>query len=123
MLKMKAEITGARIVDVFDVWKKKPQGLGLGDTDAVVVAVKLPDGTTVKETFYICIKADGTFDPRSISRRSMAQRSKFLRFLEKYVLEGKGDIRHYNVAAEIGSWKGREVDCRPFGGGCMIDLW
>lgn len=120
---MKAEITGARIVDVFDIWKKKPQGLGLGDTDAVVVAVKLPDGAVAEETFYVCIKADGTFDRRSISRRSMAQRGKFRGFLEKYVLEGKGDIRHYNVAAEIKNWKGREVDCRPCGDGCMIDLW
>lgn len=120
---IKAEITSARIVDVFDVWKKKPQGLGLGDTDAIVVAMKLPDGTTVKETFYVCIKADGTFDPKSISRRSLAQRSRFRRFLEKYIIGEKGGILHYNIAAEIGSWKGREVDCCPFGGGYMIDLW
>ncbi len=120
---VKAEITGARIVDVFDIWAKKPQGLAFGDTDAIVVAMKLPDGTTVEETFYVCIKADGTFDPRSISRRSMAQRSKFRRFLEKYIVGEKGDIRHYNVAAEIKNWKGRGVDCRPIGGGHMIDLW
>lgn len=123
MANNKAEITGARIVDVLDVWKKKPQGLGLGDTDAIVVAMKLPDGTVVKETFYVCVKADGTFDPESLSRRSMAQRSRFRRFLGKYILEGKDNICHYNVAAGIGSWKGREVDCRPFGGGYMVDIW
>lgn len=121
---MKAEITGARIVDVFDIWAKKPQGLGLGDTEAIVVSLKMPDGTVVKETFYVCIKADGTFDPESISRMSMAQRSRFRRFLGKYILEGEGGIRHYNVAAGIGSWKGREVDCRACeGGGYTIDLW
>lgn len=85
--------------------------------------MKLPDGTTVKETFYVCIKADGTFDPESISRRNMAQRSRFRRFLEKYILEGKDDIRHYNVAAWIGSWMGREVDCSPVGSGYAVDLW
>lgn len=120
----KAGIMSAKIVDIFDLWKKKPQGLGLGDTDAIVVAMKLPDGAVVKETFYVCIKADGTFDPESISRRSMAQRSRFRRFLGKYIIGEKGDIRHYNIAAGIGSWKGREVDCSPIGGGgYMIDLW
>lgn len=122
--KKTAKIESARVASVWDLWVRKPRGLGFEDTDAVIVTAKTADGViSVRETFYVCVKADGTFSMKSLSHRSDARRRRFCRFLKRYILPKDADARHYNLGAEIGKWKGREVTLVPNqAGGYVMEL-
>lgn len=54
------------------------------DTDAIIVSAKTDKGERVTETFYVCLKPDGTFNANALSRRSRARRERLARFLRGY---------------------------------------
>lgn len=103
-----AKIIDASIRKVVDLWKKKPQGLSFADTDAIIVTAKTSDGDILKETFYTCIKPDGTFNMKSLSHASQARRKKLADFL---ILNKITDnVEGYNVLRRINEWKGKRVE-------------
>ncbi len=102
-----AVIQNAKIYDVFDLWKRKPKQLAFNDTDVIIVTVKAGD-KKIEETFFTCIKPDGTFNLKTPSRLSHARREKLARFL-KYYFKVKNP-EEYNLRKGIKEWKGKKVD-------------
>lgn len=102
-----AVIEDVKIYDVFDLWGRKPKQLAFNDTDVIIVTAKAGD-KEVKETFFICLKPDGTFNLKTPSRVSRARREKLARFL-KYYFKVK-DPEDYNLKEEIKGWRGKKVD-------------
>jgi hypothetical protein len=106
--KTSATIQDAKIYKISDLWSRKPRGLQFNDTDAVVVTLKTQDERTMKETFYFCLKPDGTFNVNTVSKDgSHARRQRLARFLKHYKLTANVD--EYNLKEEISKWKGIEV--------------
>jgi len=66
--KVSATIQDAKIYKISDLWRRKPRGLKFNDTDALVVTVAAQDGSIIKETFYFCLKPDGTFNVNTVSK-------------------------------------------------------
>lgn len=81
---VKAKIEEVRVCSVYDLWRRKPISLGFEDTDAIIVSAKTDKGERVTETFYVCLKPDGTFNANALSRRSRARRERLARFLRGY---------------------------------------
>lgn len=110
LLKTKhAKIVNASIHKIVDLWKRhKPQGLGFADTDAIIVTAKTNDGKILRETFYTCIKPDGTFNMKSLSHASEARR----RMLANFLIYNKitDSIENYNILDRIGEWKGKSIE-------------
>lgn len=100
-----AEITNVDIRRVNSIWKRKPKGLGFEDTDALIVKAK--SDKPVAETFYICLKPDGTFEPKAINKNSQAFRSRLVRFLKYYRLADQ--IKGYNLREGVKKWVGKKV--------------
>ena len=106
--KISATIQDAKIYKISDLWRRKPRGLKFNDTDALVVTLRAQDGSTIKETFYFCLKPDGTFNVNTISRdSSRARRRRLASFLKHYKITSNVD--EYNLKDEIKRWKGIEV--------------
>lgn len=103
-----AEIIDARVRKISDIWRRKPGGLSFSDTDAVIVTAKTTNGNIVKETFYTCIKPDGTFNMKSLSHASQARRKRLADFLIQYGMTK--NIEDYNVLQRINEWKGKHVE-------------
>lgn len=102
-----AIIKDVKIYDVFDLWKRKPKRLAFNDTDVIIVTAKAGD-KVIRETFFTCIKPDGTFNLNTPNRISHARREKLARFL-RYYFKVK-DPEEYNLKTKIKEWKGKKVD-------------
>jgi hypothetical protein len=109
MKKIKAVIENASIHKISDLFRRKPRGLQFNDTDALVVTAKTEDRRTVRETFYFCLKPDGTFNAETISRNgSRARRQRLAAFLRYYKIAESA--KGYNIKEGIEGWKGKEVE-------------
>lgn len=102
-----ATIQDAKIYKISKLWKRKPGPLGFEDTEAVVVTVKTNDGKKVRDTFYTCIKPDGTFDVKALSTGTKARRLRLANFLEYYKFTDK--IKGYKITEQIKGWGGKKV--------------
>ena len=108
MKKIKAVIEDVSIHKISDLFRRKPRGLRFNDTDALVVTAKTKDERKVRETFYFCLKPDGTFNAETISRNgSRARRQRLAAFLKHYIAES---AKGYNIKEGIEGWKGKEVE-------------
>ena len=112
--KVSATIQDAKIYKISDLWRRKPRGLKFNDTDALVVTVAAQDGSIIKETFYFCIKPDGTFNVNTVSKDSSgARRRRLASFLKHYKITGNVD--EYNLKEGIKRWNGVEVSAIKVG--------
>ncbi len=113
MDKVKAVIEDAGVYKIGDLFTKKPYGLKINETDAIVVTAKAKGGDrVVTRTFYFCLKPDGTFYEESIARNgSRARRRRLASFLRHYKIAE--DVDSYNIKKRIGEWKGVSVDVIP----------
>ncbi len=108
MEKISATIQDAKIYKISDLWRRKPRGLQFNDTDALILTLRTPDGSTIKETFYFCLKPDGTFNVNTLSKDGgHARRQRLARFLKHYKITNNVD--EYNLKEETNKWKGIEV--------------
>lgn len=108
MEKASATIEDAKIYKISDLWSRKPKGLKFNDTDAIVLTLKTPDGRTTKETFYFCLKPDGTFNVGTVSKDgSHVRRLRLASFLKHYKIADNVD--EYNLKEGIQKWKGKQV--------------
>lgn len=108
MEKISATIQDAKIYKISDLWSRKPKGLKFNDTDAIVITLKTPDGHTVKETFYFCLKPDGTFNVNTVSKDgSHVRRLRLASFLKHYKITDNVD--EYNLKEGVKKWKGKQV--------------
>jgi len=106
--KISATIEDAKIYKISDLWRRKPRGLKFNDTDALIVTLKTSDGDIVKETFYFCLKPDGTFNVDTVSKGSShARRLRLARFLKHYKITDSVD--EYNLKEGVKEWKGKQV--------------
>ncbi|MCW3988036.1 MAG: hypothetical protein NWE87_06940, partial [Candidatus Bathyarchaeota archaeon] len=102
------EIEDAKIRKITQLWTKKPRGLNFNDTDALIIDLKTEDGRKIRETFYFCLKPDGSFNVGTISRDgSHLRRLKLANFLKHYGMTE--DVKKYNIKEDVDQWKGREV--------------
>ena len=112
MEKIRAVIEEAGIHGVYDLFGKKPRGLNFNDTDAIVISAKTEDGSIITHTFYFCLKPDGTFDPKTISKDgSRARRQRLASFLRYYKIAG--NVEEYNIKEGISEWKGKNIEVVP----------
>lgn len=102
-----AVIQDVKIFDVWDLWKRKPKHLAFNDTDVIIVTAKAGK-KEVQETFYTCIKPDGTFALKTPSNLSHVRRVKLAKFL-KYYFNVK-DPEEYDLREGIKKWKGKKVE-------------
>lgn len=108
MEKISATIEDAKIYKISDLWKRKPRGLKFNDTDAIVVTLKTSDGGIMKETFYFCLKPDGTFNVNTVSKDSShVRRLRLASFLKHYKITDNMD--EYNLKEGVEKWKGGQV--------------
>ena len=109
MHNIKAFITEAKIYDIFDLFRRKPRGLGFNDTDVIVIEAKSKEGDIrVKENFFTCLKGNGTFSLKAPSRMSRATRGRLARFLTYYHLTD--DPEKYDLVKNIKNWRDREIE-------------
>ena len=101
-----AVIKQAKLYDVFDIFNRKPRQLAFNDTDAVVVTAAR-EGKEFRETFYTCIKGDGTFSLKTPKKTSHAKRQKLANFIKYYF---KADPEEYNLKEKIKDWPGKKVE-------------
>jgi len=118
--KVSATIQDAKIYKISDLWSRKPKGLKFNDTDALVITLRAQDGSTIKETFYFCLKPDGTFNVNTVSRDSQARRQRLANFLKHYKITGNVD--EYNLKEGIKRWKGIQVAAIKVGDSGFIYL-
>ncbi len=107
MAKEYATIEDAKLFAVFDLWRHKPKGLAFNDTDVIVVTAKTKSGS-VKETFYTCIKGNGTFSIKTPNRNSQHRRQMLANFLKSYL--NVKNPEEYNIKEGIKTWKGKKVE-------------
>ncbi len=93
---------------IYELFNRKPSGLKFNDTDALVITVKTEDGKKINNTFYFCLKPDGTFDQRPISHGSRARIQRLVSFLTYYGITG--DVGRYNIKEKISEFKGRSLE-------------
>lgn len=106
--KNSATIVEAKIYKISELWTRKPRGLKFNDTDAIVLTLKTKDGNTIKETFYFCLKPDGTFNVNTVSKDgSHARRLRLASFLKHYKITDNVD--KYDLKEGIEKWKGKQV--------------
>jgi len=106
--KVNATIQDAKIYKISDLWSRKPRGLKFNDTDALVITLRTRDGSIIKETFYFCLKPDGTFNVNTVSRdSSQARRRRLASFLKHYKITD--NVGEYNLKEGIKRWRGIEV--------------
>lgn len=108
MERVSATIQDAEIYKISDLWRRKPRGLKFNDTDALVVTLRAQNGSTIKETFYFCLKPDGTFNVNTVSKDSgRARRQRLASFLKNYKITDNVD--EYNLKEGVKKWKGIQV--------------
>jgi hypothetical protein len=109
-----ATIQDAKICRISDLWRRKPQGLKFNDTEALVITLRAQDGSIIKETFYFCLKPDGTFNANTVSKDSGGTRRRRLAsFLKHYKIAD--NVEEYNLKEGIKQWKGMEVSVLKVG--------
>jgi len=112
--KVSVTIQDAKIYKISDLWRRKPRGLKFNDTDALVITLRAQDGSTIKETFYFCLKPDGTFNVNTVSKdNSGARRRRLASFLKHYKIAD--NVEEYNLKEGIKQWKGIEVSVLKVG--------
>ena len=111
MEKVGARIEEAKVCKISELWRKKPPGVAFADTDAVIVTAKTADGKTIRETFYMRLKADGTMSTAAIDKISRGKQQRFAKFLERYITR---KVEGYNVKERIGEWKGKSIEVVPY---------
>ena len=102
-----AVIESAEIYDVFDLWKRKPRALTFNDTDVIVLTARA-NGKAIQETFFTCLKSDGTFALKTPSILSDGRRQKLANFISHYFHAANPE--KYNVREESKKWKGTTVE-------------
>ena len=107
MEKRNAVIEDAKIYKVFDLWKRKPKCLTFNDTDVIVVTAKIKGGEKVKETFFTCLKADGTFSLNTPNHIARSRRERLAKFLTYYELTDSPE--DYSLVDNINKWKEKKV--------------
>ena len=116
-----ARIEEVELKTISDIWKKKPRGLKFNDTDALIITLKTKEGKTLKDTFYLCLKPDGTFNVKTVSRdSSRARRRRLAKFLKHYNLTD--NIKDYNLREGIETWKGKWVSIIELDGSGFISV-
>ena len=114
-----ATIQDAKIHKISNLWRKKPRGLKFNDTDAIVVTLRVQDGSTIKEPFYFCLKPDGTFNVNTVSKDgSHVRRQRLASFLKHYKITDNVD--EYNLKKGISKWKGKNVTAIKADDSCFI---
>lgn len=117
--KVSATIQDAKIYKISDLWRRKPRGLKFNDTDALVITLKTQDGSIINETFYFCLKPDGTFNVNTVSRdSSRARRRRLANFLKHYKITD--NVEGYNLKEGVKRWKGMQVTAIKIGDSCSI---
>lgn len=107
--KVEAVIEDAKIQKISDLWARKPRGLQFNDTDALIVTAKTKAGKTINETFYFCLKPDGTFNIGTVSKDgSHLRRQRLGDFLTHYGLAK--EVKGYNIKEEVEKWKGKKIE-------------
>jgi len=114
---MKAIIKDVKLKSIFDLWGKKPQGLSLADTDAIVLTIKTK-GKTISETFYCRISANGTLATAGADKLSLRRQKTLQVFINKYITKEK----NYNIRKRINEWKGKTVELINCNGEDIIKL-
>jgi len=114
--KMKATIEEAKLYKISELFRKKPRGLGIGVTDAIVITTKPEIGEGIKVTLYARLKADGTFTTSALGRAKM-RNEKLASFIKRYITP---NIENYNVKKDIDKWKGKEVEMVTYRDGYYI---
>jgi len=114
---MKAIIKDVKLKSVFDLWARKPQGLSLADTDAIVLTIKAK-GKTVSETFYCRITANGTLATTGADKLSLRKQKTLQAFISKYITKEK----NYNIRKRIDEWKGKTIELIRCNGEDIIKL-
>ena len=109
---MSGTIEDAGVCKISKIWRKKPPGLTIADTDAVIVTAKTPNGRTVSTTFYLRLKSDGTFSTSALRAGGRAKQQRFARFLKHYKLAK--DVERYNVRDGVVDWKDKSVEVVPY---------
>lgn len=112
MERLSATIEDAKLMKISKLWRRKPPGLTIADTDAVIITAKTADGRTAVTTFYLRLKADGTFSTSALRASSRAKQQRFAKFLEHYKLAR--DAERYDVREGVASWKGKAVEVVPY---------
>jgi len=106
--RISATIEDAKIYKIYDLWRRKPRGLKFNDTDAIIFTLKTSDGDVMKETFYFCLKPDGTFNVDTVSKDSShARRRRLASFLKHYKITD--NVKEYNVKEGVKKWKNKRV--------------
>jgi len=109
MEKINAVIEEASIHNIFDLFTRKPVNLKFNETDAIIITAKTDDDDLITQTFYFCLKPDGTFDGETIAGNgSRARRHYLASFMIHYGITDK--IKGYNIKERIGEWKGKTIE-------------
>lgn len=111
MEKVKAKIEEAKLYKISELFRKRPRGISIGITDAIVITAKPEKGKIVKETLYARLKADGTFTT-SVLGNARLRNERLASFLKQYQIAE--DMKNYNVKKNIDKWKGKEVEIVPY---------
>ncbi len=111
-----ATIQDAKVKRIYDIWKRKPHGLGLGPIDAILLVIKTDDGRIINKTFYCCLDSLGRVKP-SISKRGLAKQQELGNFIQKYISKEK----NYNIKEKINGWKGKRITLLKLNESYIID--
>ena len=110
--KNEAVIEDVKLHKISDLWRHKPKGLKFNDTDALIVTAKTKDGAIINETFYFCLKPDGTFNVDTVSKDgSHVRRQRLASFLTHYKITDM--VKGYNIREGIKEWKGKKIEIVP----------
>jgi hypothetical protein len=109
MEKVNAVIEEASIHNIFDLFTRKPVNLKFNETDAIIITAKTDNNEMITQTFYFCLKPDGTFDDETIAvDGSRSRRHHLASFIIHYGITDK--IKGYNIKERIGEWKGKTIE-------------
>jgi len=109
MERIDAVIRDAEVHKIYDLFSRKPAGLGFNETEALVVIGRTEDGRLVQDTFYLGLKADGTFDPHPMGRDAVKyRRHRLASFLEYYKMTD--DVSNYKLREGLKDWIGKHVE-------------
>lgn len=119
MEKIRAVIEKAEVRKISDLFRKKPPGLRFNETDALIVLARTGDGRLANATFYLSLKADGTFDEDPMGASvAKARRHKLAAFLRYYGLAS--DIGNYKLKEKASEMLGRTVEAVSIDGDVTI---
>lgn len=114
MEKVKAVIENAQVLKISDLFHKKPPGLRFNETDALVVSARAEDGRIASATFYLSLKADGTFDEYPMGHDAVkARRHRLAEFLRYYGITDNVD--NFKLKERANDLMGRTVEAVSIG--------